>query len=50
MAGSAETVRKSRLLRRSASRLAAVQALYQMELAETEVADVLAQFSTRIGR
>ena len=47
MAGSPETARKSRLVRRSASRLAAVQALYQMELAETEVADVLAQFSTR---
>ncbi len=47
MAGAARTARKSRLVRRSASRLGAVQALYQMELAEAEVADVLKQFSTR---
>jgi transcription antitermination protein NusB len=36
-----------RPLRRSAARLAAVQALYQMELAQTDVNEVLAQFSTR---
>ena len=34
-------------MRRSAARLAAVQALYQMELAQTDVGEVLAQFSTR---
>lgn len=32
---------------RSAARLGAVQALYQMDLAGTDVAEVLAQFSTR---
>jgi N utilization substance protein B len=47
MVGGAETARKNRLVHRSASRLGAVQALYQMELAETEVGEVLAQFSTR---
>ena len=36
-----------RPLRRSAARLAAVQALYQMDLAQTDVSEVLAQFSTR---
>ena len=36
-----------RPVRRSAARLAAVQALYQMELAQTDVGEVLAQFSTR---
>jgi N utilization substance protein B len=34
---------------RSAARLAAVQALYQMDLAQTDVGEVLAQFSTRIA-
>jgi N utilization substance protein B len=32
---------------RSAARLAAVQALYQMDLAQTDIGEVLAQFSTR---
>jgi N utilization substance protein B len=32
---------------RSAARLAAVQALYQMDLAQTDVSEVLAQFSSR---
>jgi transcription antitermination protein NusB len=36
-----------RPLRRSAARLAAVQALYQMDLAQTDLGEVLAQFSTR---
>ena len=36
-----------RPVRRSAARLAAVQALYQMDLAQTDLAEVLAQFSTR---
>jgi N utilization substance protein B len=34
---------------RSAARLGAVQALYQMDLAATAVADVLAQFSSRVA-
>jgi N utilization substance protein B len=38
---------RRRPVRRSAARLAAVQALYQMDLAQTEVGEVLAQFSTR---
>jgi N utilization substance protein B len=37
-------------VRRSAARLAAVQALYQMDLAQTDVGEVLAQFSTRTTR
>ena len=36
-----------RPLRRSAARLAAVQALYQMDLAQTDLGEVLAQFSSR---
>ena len=32
---------------RSAARLGAVQALYQMDLAGTDVGEVLAQFSSR---
>jgi len=38
---------RRRPVRRSAARLAAVQALYQMDLAQTEVEEVLAQFLTR---
>jgi transcription antitermination protein NusB len=38
---------RRRPIRRSAARLAAVQALYQMDLAQTDVGEVLAQFSTR---
>jgi N utilization substance protein B len=34
---------------RSAARLGAVQALYQMDLAATDVSDVLAQFSSRVA-
>ncbi len=34
---------------RSAARLGAVQALYQMDIAGTDVAEVLAQFSSRVG-
>jgi transcription antitermination protein NusB len=34
---------------RSAARLGAVQALYQMDLAATDVGDVLAQFSSRVA-
>jgi transcription antitermination protein NusB len=34
---------------RSAARLGAVQALYQMDLASTDVVDVLAQFSSRVA-
>jgi transcription antitermination protein NusB len=34
---------------RSAARLGAVQALYQMDLAATDVVDVLAQFSSRVA-
>ena len=33
---------------RTAARLGAVQALYQMDLAETDVGETLAQFSTRV--
>ena len=36
-----------RPVRRSAARLAAVQALYQMDLAQTDLGEVMAQFSTR---
>jgi transcription antitermination protein NusB len=39
--------RPHRPVRRSAARLAAVQALYQMDLAQTDIGEVLAQFSTR---
>lgn len=38
---------RHRPVRRSAARLAAVQALYQMDLAQTDLGEVLAQFSTR---
>jgi N utilization substance protein B len=38
---------RRRPVRRSAARLAAVQALYQMDLAQTDLAEVLAQFSAR---
>jgi transcription antitermination protein NusB len=41
---------RRRPVRRSAARLAAVQALYQMDLAQTDVGEVLAQFSTRTTR
>jgi transcription antitermination protein NusB len=34
---------------RSAARLGAVQALYQMDIAATDVGEVLAQFSSRVG-
>jgi transcription antitermination protein NusB len=34
---------------RSAARLGAVQALYQMDIAGTDVGEVLAQFSTRVA-
>jgi len=34
---------------RTAARLGAVQALYQMDLAATDVVDVLAQFSSRVA-
>src|SRR5690606_27079804 len=41
----------SRLVQRSAARLAAVQALYQMDIAGTSLPDVLAEYeSHRIGR
>ncbi len=46
MGGGAETARRPHR-HRSASRLGAVQALYQMELAETGVGEVLEQFSIR---
>ena len=38
---------RHRPVRRSAARLAAVQALYQMDLAQTDLGEVLEQFSTR---
>lgn len=41
------TPRRKPPVARSAARLGAVQALYQMDLAGTDVAEVLAQFSTR---
>jgi N utilization substance protein B len=41
------TVRRRRPVARSAARLGAVQALYQMDLAGTDVGEVLAQFSER---
>ncbi len=34
---------------RSAARLAAVQGLYQMDLAQTDIADVITQFASRFG-
>ncbi len=34
---------------RSAARLAAVQGLYQMDLAATDITEVIAQFATRFG-
>lgn len=41
----------SRLVQRSAARLAAVQALYQMEIAGTSLPDVLAEYESHwIGR
>ena len=46
MGGGAETAKRPHL-HRSASRLGAVQALYQMELAEAGVGEVLEQFSIR---
>jgi transcription antitermination protein NusB len=39
--------RRARPVARSAARLGAVQALYQMDLAGTDVGEVLAQFSSR---
>lgn len=47
MAAEKPAAGRRRPVRRSAARLAAVQALYQMDLAQTEVGEVLAQFSTR---
>jgi N utilization substance protein B len=42
---------RSRAQKRSAARLAAVQALYQMDIARTDVGDVLAEYEAlRIGR
>ena len=35
---------------RSSARLGAVQALYQMELTEKGVTDVMAEFEAQIGR
>ena len=43
----APTPRRKRPVARSAARLGAVQALYQMDLAGTDVGEVLAQFSGR---
>ena len=43
----APTPRRKRPVARSAARLGAVQALYQMDLAGTDVGEVLAQFSSR---
>ena len=41
---------KARAASRSAARLGAVQALYQMDIAQSDLADVLAEFgSTRMG-
>jgi N utilization substance protein B len=49
MAGAPKAARKAN--RRGAARLAAVQALYQMEIAGTGVSDILAEFESHwIGR
>jgi N utilization substance protein B len=40
---------KYRPVKRSAARLGAVQALYQMDVAQTDVGEVVAQFSSRDG-
>ncbi|MEZ5775466.1 MAG: transcription antitermination factor NusB [Hyphomicrobiaceae bacterium] len=40
-------LRQSQRARRSIARLAAVQALYQMDLAQTDLADVIADYRTR---
>ena len=43
--------RGSRANQRSAARLAAVQALYQMDLAQTDLGDILAEYeATRLGQ
>lgn len=47
MAAQKTASNRRRPIRRSAARLAAVQALYQMDLAQTDIGEVLAQFSTR---
>ncbi|KAB2914571.1 MAG: transcription antitermination factor NusB [Hyphomicrobiaceae bacterium] len=50
MSGSPGHVRKSASLSRSRARLAAVQALYQMDLAETDITDVMEEFKAhRLG-
>lgn len=50
MAASGTRYRSPREISRSSARLGAVQALYQMDIAGTDVADVLAQFGTaRLG-
>lgn len=43
-----EKNKKQALVERSAARLGAVQALYQMDIAGTDVGETLAQFSTRV--
>ena len=52
MAGASDTPREVRPAnKRGSARLAAVQALYQMEIGGTEVADVVAEFEAfRLGR
>jgi transcription antitermination protein NusB len=40
--------RRAKPSERAAARLGAVQALYQMDIAETDVGETLAQFSTRV--
>ncbi|MGF7160027.1 N utilization substance protein B [Rhodoligotrophos appendicifer] len=50
MSEPAQTTRDKTLMPRTAARLGAVQALYQMDVAHSELADVLAEFgSTRLG-
>ncbi len=43
-----EKNKKQALVERSAARLGAVQALYQMDIAGTDVGETLAQFSSRV--
>ena len=50
-AASTEAERKLQAARRSGARLAAVQALYQMELGGASIEEVLAEFETwRLGQ
>ena len=50
MSGDGKAPRNSKGLSRSQARLAAVQALYQMDLAETDLANVIDQFKAhRLG-